>query len=178
LRIQTGDTKWPNYRMSNRALEYPVLVLIGFLAFFIGTWFFTGFYGSDDLSYLGAIRGIAEHGGYSPNFGGARLGLVYPGALIYKLTGGNLFATIYQTTFYFIGTTILAYFVGRVLHDGVTGLSRPFWWQPVRYFTSIPARFFQTRRWRFGWRLGFLPWPTRFPIKPDFWKTKNSRCSF
>ena len=60
--------------------------LWAFIALALSSYYFTGYYASDDMSYFGSARAIAEQGNFSTGFGGNRLGITLPLALGYYVT--------------------------------------------------------------------------------------------
>jgi 4-amino-4-deoxy-L-arabinose transferase-like glycosyltransferase len=85
--------------------------------------FYTGFFASDDASYLKAARQIAQLGTDVPGFhwrdsiATTRLGITVPDGLAYWLTGGSIAAIAWFHTTYHLALVLLAYAIGREVSD-------------------------------------------------------------
>lgn len=100
------------------------LILLGLvgLAFILDFIFFSGFYASDDISYLQAAQTIGEEGFLNPGLGNARLGITLPSALVWWITGGSITAIVWFHVGYHVVLVPMAYVLGRILFDERAGL--------------------------------------------------------
>ena len=93
------------------------------LALFLDGVFFTGYYGSDDITYLDAASAIAN--GEAPDFtefGSARLAMVLPMAAMIFITGQVLPAVNLVFIGYHLLLIALTYRLGATLHGRTAGL--------------------------------------------------------
>ena len=103
-----------------RLCQVCLLILLGLL---ISTYSYTGFYASDDFSYLGGARQLLLEGSLPHGFGGNRSGMVLPAAGLLYLTDGSVSLTIYAFTGFHGALIALCYAIGRTAHDHGTGLA-------------------------------------------------------
>jgi len=111
-------------RLRQHLTRRSALILLGLvaLALVIDFLFFTGFYASDDISYIETARTIAEQGMLSPGLGNTRLGVTLPSAFMWWITGGNLTAVVWFYVGYHLALVPIAYVLGRLLLDDRAGL--------------------------------------------------------
>ena len=98
-----------------------ILKLALVIACITSAYFYTGYYASDDMSYLGSVMTIAQGGQITPDLASARLAVVLPASAVYYLTNGSLFLTIFSFTFYHLGLVCACYILGQVAHNKDTG---------------------------------------------------------
>ncbi|MCG8423375.1 MAG: glycosyltransferase family 39 protein [Proteobacteria bacterium] len=106
------------------SVERRALVLLIALAFALDFLFYTGLFASDDTSYLYAARylgGDRTHS-FPPSLTNARLGINIPNAIFYWLTGGDVSWVAWGNCLYHLGLVALAFAIGRLLYDGLSGL--------------------------------------------------------
>lgn len=90
--------------------------------------YFTGFYASDDVHYLETARQLASLGsdldGFSwqSSIANTRLGLNVPSGLVYWISDGDVAVIAWFHVVYHLALVVLAYAIGRELHDTRTGL--------------------------------------------------------
>ena len=84
--------------------------------------FYTGFYASDDIFYIDGARGLVEAGDGPATLGAVRLGVTVPSGLVYALSGGDVAAIGWFHVLYHLALVVLAFVIGRLLHDELTGL--------------------------------------------------------
>lgn len=98
-----------------------ILLALVVLALLLDFLFFTGYYASDDRHYIAGARAVAGDGVFQPELGNVRLGITIPSAFVYWFT--NSVASIaWFHTLYHVGLVVLAYVLGRMLHEERTGL--------------------------------------------------------
>jgi 4-amino-4-deoxy-L-arabinose transferase-like glycosyltransferase len=109
-----------------RSLPSPrARIVLGTLiacALLIDFVFYTGFYASDDVSYVDGARGLVEEGDGPASLGAVRLGMTVPGGLVYALSGGSVAAIAWFHVLYHLALVVLAFILGRLYHDELTGL--------------------------------------------------------
>lgn len=82
-----------------------------------GLSYYSGFYVSDDISYLRAVDAIARGDEFGVGLGSARLAFVVPAGIIYATVSGSIFFTILINGLtYFCGIVFFARRVARMLH--------------------------------------------------------------
>jgi 4-amino-4-deoxy-L-arabinose transferase-like glycosyltransferase len=90
--------------------------------------YFTGFFASDDASYLKAARQIANFGhdirgfAWRDSIATTRLGVTIPDGWVYWLTDGNVAAIAWFHCIYHLALVILAYAIGREAWEERIGL--------------------------------------------------------
>lgn len=112
--------RWLRQRLDPRSVR--ILLGLTGLALGLDFLFFTGFYGSDDVSYIVGARTIASDGSLSAEFGATRIGLVLPGAAVWWITGGSLGALLWFHVAYHLALVPIAYVLARLLLDERAGL--------------------------------------------------------
>jgi 4-amino-4-deoxy-L-arabinose transferase-like glycosyltransferase len=109
-----------------RSLPSPrARIVLGTLiacALLIDFVFYTGFYASDDVSYVDGARGLVEEGDGPASLGAVRLGMTVPSGLVYALSGGSVAAIAWFHVLYHLALVVLAFILGRLYHDERTGL--------------------------------------------------------
>jgi len=90
--------------------------------------YFTGFFASDDASYLKAARQIADVGNDLPAYpwrgslASTRLGITIPDGIAYWLSAGDVVTIAWFHVLYHLALVGLAYAIGREAWDARTGL--------------------------------------------------------
>lgn len=92
------------------------------LALILDFLFYTGYYASDDIGYLSGARAVAGEAVYQPDLGNARLGVTFPSAFVYWISGGSIAAVAWFHVGYHLGLVIVTYVLGRLLHGERAGL--------------------------------------------------------
>lgn len=99
-----------------------MLLGLSVVALILDYVFYTGFYGSDDISYIDTARSIADTGFLPPGFGNTRIGVVLPDALVCKLFGDSSAAIAWSHVVYHLALIPIAYALARLLLDDRAGL--------------------------------------------------------
>lgn len=99
-----------------------ILLALAVVAVALDYVFYTGFYGSDDISYIDTARSIADSGFLPPGFGNTRIGVVLPDALVCKLFGDSTTAIAGSHVVYHLALIPIAYALTRLLLDNRAGL--------------------------------------------------------
>lgn len=99
-----------------------MLLALVAVALLLDWLFYTGFYGSDDISYIDTSRSIADSGFLPPGFGNTRIGIVLPGAMVCWLFGGSITAIATSHVAYHVALIPIAYVLARLLLDNRAGL--------------------------------------------------------
>lgn len=117
--------------------KYLLLVIISIIAIVLDLLFYTGFYGSDDKSYIlfahelangnipiqsGDLGEFISSSGQSIDFGALRFAYTLPLSLIYYITGGNLFALNFLNILLHIGIILVTFRIGEVIEDARVGI--------------------------------------------------------
>lgn len=105
--------------MSRRSAQ--ILFALVVLALLLDFLFFTGYYASDDRHYIAGARAIAGDGTFIPELGNVRLGITLPSAFVFWVTK-SVAAIVWFHVVYHLGLVVLAYVLGRMLHEERTGL--------------------------------------------------------
>ncbi|MBI4578913.1 MAG: glycosyltransferase family 39 protein [Planctomycetes bacterium] len=114
---------------NGRPLRPATLILAAVLALalLISTFFYSGYFASDDASYLYGIKAVCGESRLVPsNLGGVRLGVTAPAALVYRFAHASIFATIASFLIYPPLMALVAYWMGRRIHSVTTGLVAAF----------------------------------------------------
>ena len=99
-----------------------ILLALLLLALILDFLFYTGYYASDDIGYLSGARAVAGEAVYQPDLGNARLGVTFPSAFVYWISGGSIAAVAWFHVGYHLGLVIVTYVLGRLLHGERAGL--------------------------------------------------------
>jgi 4-amino-4-deoxy-L-arabinose transferase-like glycosyltransferase len=97
-------------------LNKILFFLISISSLILTAYSYTGYFASDDISYLSAIKKITDPslGFLSTNFlGETRLGMNIPYALIGKISGSSNFIIIVSSSFYYYLLILISYFIGK-----------------------------------------------------------------
>ena len=111
-----------NYSAYGDITTTVVLLVILLLGAVNAAWHFSGYYASDDMTYLGVVRGLVENGSFTPSFGGARLSVTALPTLIYAISD-SLGLAIGIGTLYVPVLCLIGFFLGRYLSGRVVGLA-------------------------------------------------------
>lgn len=84
--------------------------------------FYTGFYGSDDISYIDTARSVANTGFLPPGFGNTRIGVVLPDALVCLIFGDSIASIAWSHVTHHLALIPIAYVLARLLLDNRAGL--------------------------------------------------------
>lgn len=106
-----------------------VAILGGLLlvALLLDAIFYTGYFASDDQSYLRAARAIANggdlaHWKWTSSIANTRLFVTGPDGIVYGLTGGNVAAIAWFHTAYHLALVLLAFAIGQEVADRAVGV--------------------------------------------------------
>ncbi len=78
---------------------------------------YTGYYGSDDMVYLGTIKRLARGDSIDFVLGAERFALLLPAVPVAWLTNGSNFAIIFSFALYFPVLVLLVYLLAGAIHD-------------------------------------------------------------
>lgn len=105
-----------------------VLALLVAIALLLDFLYYTGFYASDDISYLRTAREIGTFGdafadyNWRGSIANTRLGITVPDGLVYWVSGGDVSVIAAGHVVYHLMLVVLAFAIGREVWDVRTGL--------------------------------------------------------
>jgi len=108
--------------VSGLRADRRTVLCLALLAWFLNLYFYSGFYASDDISYLGGIQRLAARTPIDPaNIAHTRLMVIGPAAIVYRLFGDTTLAILSYTLYHpvLVGLT---YALGRLAFDSATGV--------------------------------------------------------
>lgn len=112
--------RWLARHLDRRSVA--VLCGLSLIALLLDYVFYTGFYGSDDISYIDTARSIADTGFLPPGFGNTRIGIVLPDALVCLVFGSSIASIAWSHVVYHLALIPIAYVLARLLLDNRAGL--------------------------------------------------------
>ncbi|MCB0321034.1 MAG: glycosyltransferase family 39 protein, partial [Bdellovibrionales bacterium] len=100
----------------------PVLVLSSMiLSLAVCAYFHTGFYASDDISYLDTIFALSKGERFEAGLGNVRLPLLLIPALVFRLSGGSIFLTTFVGNLYPPLIVLMTYLLGTYVQNRKVG---------------------------------------------------------